>query len=110
MKYLVKQTKYYFDGHGEGMVGEGSENKFISDNPVYGFVDNDYEGYYYDLEDVDPESGDIKGEIKENCMADEDNLHEQDGYNCTAYTYEVKKISDEEAERINKILEEYNKI
>ncbi len=110
MKYLVSKTTWFFDGHGSD--DEGGTEKFITSDKIYSFLKKDK--YYWDEFDFwDKKATDeeIEEFIKEECERSKESLHEQDGYNCTAYTFKVKKIKDEEEEaRIKQILKDYDKL
>ena len=111
MKWLVIETEYFFDGH--GTPDSGAINKFITDKRIYSYIKSgeyyySYEFRYFDNKQLDKMS---EEEIVENvnelkCK----DLYEQDGYNCTASTYKVIKVSDVEAEMLQLIIEQYNKL
>jgi len=113
MKLLVIETEYFFDGH--GTPDEGNTSKFITDQRIYDYIDTDkyyysYEFRYFKNEQLDKMSEEEIVENVKDLEVKDEYLHEQDGYNCSASTYVIKKVSDEEAERIQNIINEYNKI
>lgn len=92
-KYLVTETEYYYDGHGE--PDEGGTKKYISDNEAFATMDPT-EVYDEDFEILD-----------ENYDA---NYSAQDGYNCTSTELIFKEVKEEEAIEIEKLIREYDKL
>ncbi len=108
--YLVIQNQEVFDGHGSGDFA--GEFKFVSDSEIWEVYNP--EKYYSDeIEDFNPNTLDedetLEDVLKE-MEIDEDNLHEEDGYNCIYSTYKVRKITEEEAEVFTAVIITYNKL
>jgi len=90
---LIKSNQMFYDGHGCGDEGETS-------------VSVVYTNEYNDL--------DLTGKIsytEDNEEVDEDEEHhEQDGYNCEITTYQHLEITKEEYDEYKKIISAYNKL
>lgn len=92
-KYLVIENTYFYDGHGD--VDLGPIRKFISDDDKYKDL-NENKFYDKDLQLLEDDY--------------DEHYKSEDGYNLTCTEVQVKKISNEEAERLEHIIREYNKI
>ena len=112
-KYLVKKTTHFFDPH--GTPEKGGLEKFTTDKEIYSLLKkNKYYTDTYFLECVsnkqlEKDKHDIIEELKES-ESDGDDLQAMDGYNLRAYTFKVKKITDEEAKEIEETIKKYNKV
>ena len=109
-KYLVTQSKYFVDPHGD--IDDGGKIKYISDNPIFGILDN--ERYYDNLSrDTYYKSLDVE-EAKESLREDSYSKTElsgsEDGYNSVYYKYETIEIFEEHENEIEKIINEYNNL
>ncbi len=93
MDYLVKETTYFYDGHGEAEFG-GTEISVSSDSS-YDSLD---ESLTYDEYDEVLEDG------------HDDNFSAEDGYNRESTEIRFKKITDEEAVKYRKLISDYKSL
>lgn len=106
MKYLIKRTNWFVDPH--GTPDEAGEKKYISDNSRYALLETNKLYYRHVEEIMDYETDE---EFKEELVgAEAEDARAEDGYNCEVHSFKVTEISDEEADRIEKIIYEYESI
>ena len=111
-KYLVVETQYFFDGH--GTPEEGSITKFISDDRHWKFVKKNkyygsYEFQFIDYDEFESEK-ELEEYIEQEIERDPNYMSAEDGYNCTACTYKIKKVTEEEAKEIETLIKKYEKL
>ena len=117
MKFLVKETPYFVDGH--GTPDSGNVKKFITDQLIYQYTNPDKFYRSYELEYIkNPYFNNYfnhNKEIIENFFIEEgivyentDEMYAQDSYNCKVCKFVVKQITEEKAEEIQYTLEQYN--
>ncbi len=92
MNYLVKETTYFYDGH--GCPDEGGIKLSITNNKKYDNLDPNKE---YD---------DSLNEVLDD-QDDSENPYPEDGYNCTRGFIRFKPISNEEAAKAQEIINGY---
>ena len=105
MKFLVGIQKAFYDGHGEGEEAD-NEIIFITDRPIF----KEFDGLtVYDETgcDIDLTDEEIRYNL-ENSTVDEDDLHDEDGYHCSAYTIRVSEITDEQAKEAQKVIDKFD--
>jgi len=111
MNYFVKRTDYFFDGHGTD--DKGQILKFVTNQRIYSFLDP--KKYYIaaNFSEMDEEFENdekIKEWLEDVVVEDEENLYAQDGYNMNASLFEVREITDKDAEEIKLIIEKYDRL
>jgi hypothetical protein len=87
-KYLVVKNTYFVDPH--GTPDHGGVEKFITENDKY---------------ETTPDDMYIQGDEP---VTEDDLWGSEDGYNARAYDYSVREITDEEAVKIQAIIDAYN--
>ena len=114
MKFLIKETKYFVDGH--GTPDEGETKKYITNKEIYQHTDPDEYYRSYELEYItnkfvsENSNKEIQEFFEEQVLVKNDDMCAQDGYNCKVCKFVVEQISEEKAEEIQNILEEYEKL
>ena len=115
MKFLVKETTYFVDGH--GTPSNGGTEKYITGEKIYQYADPNKYYRAYEFEYIknsfveESTKEDIEEFFKDNgIIVNQDRMGAEDGYNCVVCKYVVEKITDEKAEEIQHIIEEYNDI
>ena len=89
--YLVEETTYFYDGHGDPDAGATVLSIEFTDR----FNDLDpTKEYDDDLQEVDEDS----------------DMSAEDGYNCTQTIVSFREVDETEAARLKSIIEEYSKI
>jgi len=91
--YLVKETNYFFDGHGE--EAKGATKVYISQNDLFASIDP--EAFYNG-------GGEICGTFTDGGSE----LHEQDGYHCTATAYDARPILEQDVKATQSLIDTYN--
>jgi hypothetical protein len=89
--YLVDETTYYYDGHGDCDPGATVLSVEFTDR--FNELDPEKE-YDVDLQEIDEDS----------------DMRAEDGYNCTQTVLNFREIDEAEAIRLKSIIEEYSKI
>jgi hypothetical protein len=111
--YFVREYQYFVDPH--GTPDEGGTKKFISQNPLFGFIDNDEDLYYPKIDQVDYLWDTRSIEKQEKYMKglgteEEDLQSPEDGYNMEYYCYYVQEITEEQVGEYQEIIDRYNKL
>jgi hypothetical protein len=94
MKLLVVKITHFASPKGD--FDDGEVEKFVTDDETY----LEFKANTYYSDEDDPES-----EVEE-----DDIEGSPDGYNDTYYSFEVKKISEEQAKKYKEIIKAYNKL
>lgn len=95
MRYLVIEKEYFYNGHSE--AAEGEVKKYISDDDMFADLDESkvYDDDLQERTDDDYDTGEY---------------YAQDGYHARQTFLRFIKISEEAAEGLQYILDQYNKI
>ena len=106
--YLVSKQQYFIDPHGS--YDDGAHEYFITVKEIYSLLTDTY----YDHNSIDEidnaelismDEEEIGEMIEESRVADDASA--EDGYNQTAYAYTTLKVGEQEAIRIQKVIDDY---
>jgi len=95
MKYLVIEKEFFYDGHSE--EADGEVKKYITDDPYFDNMDES-KTYCDDLQE------------REDYETDDGPYYAQDSYHSRETFLKFKKLTEVEAEEIQHIFDQYNKI
>lgn len=107
MKLLVYEVEFFYDGHGD--QEEGATKKYIIPYKEFLTKLDEEKSYNKDIINLSGDEEDFK-ELLKDCETTNNEYFAEDGYNCTIKSVDFKEITDEEAERIQNIINEYEKI
>lgn len=113
--YLLKETEYFYDGH--GTPEQGAFTKSVVTSEEYPDVTQDgiyIEGDYYELylSSLEKTAYPDPNEF-ELCPEDFHEIMEfsaEDGYNCTVTEYDFKEITYEDFVKYSEIIGNYNRL
>jgi len=89
--YLVEETTYFYDGHGDPDTGATALSIEFTDR----------------FNDLDPEK-EYDDDLQE--VEDDSDMRAEDGYNCAQTIVSFREVDEVEAARLKSIIAEYSKI